>query len=323
MLDSILSFLGGLGTATTAAINWLIAAIATLAGGEIALTKAVGDEQTREQTKWGALIRFLQFGWLLHLGGPIGNLFDAIGRLYGWLKRHIQAIKDFIQYWKDWFDRYYRRYVLPMMNLIQNIRRFLLILRLLHVHFADKLDKWLQQYEMEVNKVFLAIHGTLNQLLDWLTLATNPFSLGRMVLVSVTGRRMAAAITRAITGLPIGHFFPSTSKSAFPWERQPQSSKDYLSETTNPPSSQILLPLLDFLGPSEYDNTVGATDTDIDAAEPLPWGGEFIANVIASEEYVLPDAADPLSIVELLETQAGLLYDAGKGAADALAAAWV
>lgn len=310
MVDFILGFLGGVNAGGTAAINWLIAAVASLAGGEIILSKAVGDEQQLEETKWGQLIKFLQFGWLLGAGGLIAKLISAIQRLHDWLKRHIQPIIDFLKYWRAWFDRFYRLHILPIINLIQRIRRFLLILRLLHIHFADALDKWLQKYEQTLNKIFLTIHGTLNQLIGWASLASSPVGLGRLVLVSVTGRRMIAAITRAVTGLPIGHFFPSTSKSAFPFERQPQSSKDYLSEVTNPPASAIIAPLLSFLSAGEFDDQVGATDQDIDAAEPIPWGEEYISNLVASEHGLAGLPYNGLSLWQSIEVRAGDLNNA-------------
>jgi hypothetical protein len=311
----ILGLLGGISTATSAAINWLIGAVAALAGGEIVLSKAIGDEAELELTKWAQLIKYLTLTWLLGIEGLIAKILAAIQRLHDWLKRHIQPIIDFLKYWRAWFDRFYRLHILPIINLIQRIRRFLLILRLLHIHFADALDKWLQKYEATLNKVFLTIHGTLNQLIGWASLASSPIGLGRLVLVSVTGRRMVGALTRAITSLPIGHFFPSTSSSAFAFERQPVTAADYTSEVTNPPASAIIAPLLSFLGPGEYDDQVGATDADIDAAEAIPWGGEFIANVIAHEDYLNSLVGDNLSLKQAIETSGGILYSGTKDAA--------
>jgi hypothetical protein len=180
----------------------------------------------------------------------------------------------------------------------------------------------LQTYEMDVNKIFLGVHGALTQLINWVSLAANPFGLGRMVLVSVTGRRTVAAIVRAATGLPIGHFLPSNSPKAFAFERQPMSVHDYESEDTNPPASQILFPLLDFLGTGEYDDQVGVTDQDIDAVEPTPWGGELLSSLMASEQFLAGFDADALSLTALLEDQAGLLFTAGTGAANSLTAGW-
>ena len=317
MIDFIFGLLNDAAVEAAAAINWLLGAVVTLASGEIVLAKAIFTEDSIQLTKWAQLLKFLQFGWLLGTGGLLAKLFAAIQKLHDWLQKHIQPIIDFLKKWKAWFDHYYQTYVLPIINMIQRIRRFLLILRLLHIHVADALDKWLQKYEAALNNVFLTIHGTLNQLIGWASLASDPISLGRMVLVSVTGRRMAGAVTRVITGLPIGHFFPSTSSKAFAFEKQPMSAKDYVSEATNPPASQILAPLLSFMGGGEYDDQVGATDSDIDAAEPTPWGPDYITSLLNSAAVIDGLGYDGLSLRQALEAKAGNVYNAGVGGAAA------
>ena len=296
-------------------ISWLLAAVTFLAN-------AVVELATYIKNAVNSLIQFIKNLW----SGGFGNIFT---RLFKWLKQQADALerklKPIIDHIKDlraWWDRYYRLHVLPMIQMIQRIRRFLLILRMLHIHIADKLDAWLAKYEAAINKVNLAVHGTLNQIIDWLNLASNPFGLGRMVLVSIATRRTAAATIRVVTGLPIGHFFPSNSPNAFAFERQPQSSKDYTSETTNPPASQIMLPLLSFLGTGEFDDQVGATDQDIDAIEPNPWGGELVSNLIAGEKFLADYSADALSIRVMLEDRVGLLHDTGIYLGQSLAKVW-
>ena len=322
MLDFLDSFISAVNVATAQAISWLLGAVSALGAGELVLKRALDQEQQTEQTKWERLIQFLSFQWLLGAGGLLGKLMNVLQRLHDWLQKHIGPIIEYIKQLQKWWDTYYRKYVLPVINMIQKVRRYLLILRLLHIHIADRLDQWLAKYEATLNKVNLTVHGYLNLLLNWASLASNPVTLGRLVLVSVTGRRIAAGITRAITGLPIGHFFPSTSPKAFAFERRPQSAADYRSEVTNPPASQILAPLLSFAGTGEVDDQVAVTDQDIDAAEPLPWGEEFISSLEKAEEFVAGSSPDSLSIVQLLVNQDGMLYDAGTGAAQSMMSVW-
>lgn len=315
LFNSIGGFLSNAFAYLATIVSWLMAAVVFLANAVIALATFISNALR-------SLGKFLQNLWDNVIKRTIGGVWNWLQQAQQWLEDKLGPIIDFLKQARKWWDKYYNQYVLPMMNMIQRVRRFLLILRLLHIHFADKLDKWLQTYEMDVNKIFLGVHGALTQLIDWVSLAANPFGLGRMVLVSVTGRRTVAAIVRAATGLPIGHFFPSNSSKAFAFERQPMSVHDYESEDTNPPASQILFPLLDFLGTGEYDDQVGATDQDIDAVEPTPWGGELLSSFLTSEQFLAGFDADSLSLTALLEDQAGLLFTAGTGAANSLTAGW-
>jgi hypothetical protein len=269
MLDFLDSFISAVNVATAQAISWLLGAVSALGAGELVLKRALDSEQQIQQAKWQKLIQFLGFQWLLGAGGLLGKLIDSLQRLWQWIHDHAQQWYDYIKQLQKWWDTYWKKYVQPVLDMIQRVRRVLLILRLLHIHFADKLDNWLAKYEMELNRVNLTVHGYLSMLMNWASLASNPITLGRLVLVSVTGRRIAAGITRAITGLPIGHFFPSTSPKAFAFERRPQSAADYRSEVTNPPASQILAPLLSFASTGEVDRSTRHRCTAAAAAAAL------------------------------------------------------
>ena len=289
-------------------VAWLLAAVTFLANALEVVTTWIAKVLT-------ALTNFLRNLWDYFIKNIVGRILAWLQQAQRWLESHLKPVIDFLKKARAWWDRYYRLHILPIINMIQRIRRFLLILRLLHIHIADALDKWLQKYEAALNKVFLTVHGTLNQLIGWATLASSPIGLGRMVLVSVTGRRTVAAITRAVTGLPIGHFFPSTSSTAFAFERQPQSLKDYQSEVTNPPASQIMAPLLSLFATESFDDQVGATDQDIDAVEATPWGGEYMSQLLASEHAYAGLVYDGLSLRQALEAKAGNVYNAGAAGA--------
>ena len=280
---------------------------------------AIADWLVKAVQKIGGWLKTL---WTEGIKKLPGRLLQIYKDVHKWLEDRLRPIIEFLKNARAWWDRYYKLHILPMINLIQRIRRYLLILRLLHVKFATTLDNWLLKYEQALNKINLAIHGSLNQLIDWLNLTTNPVGLGRLVLVSVATRRAAAALTRAVTGLPIGHFFPYNGPGAFAFEKQPMMAVDYTDPERNPPPSIILAPLLSFMTDAELDPNQVVSDADIDATEPLPWGGTFIANVVAAEDYASNYDADPLGILQMMQDQEGELYTGGQGAAAALAELW-
>jgi hypothetical protein len=315
IFDSISSALSNVTVYLIQIVGYLQAALAYV----WEVLQAVANWLLAAVQKIGAWLKNL---WQGGFKGLFGRLLNLYKQVHDWLELRLRPIIDFLKNVKAWWDRYYRQHILPMINLIQKIRRYLLILRLLHVKFATTLDNWLLKYEQALNKIFGTVHGALNQIIDWLNLATNPTGLGRLVLVSVATRRTIGAITRAVTGLPLGHFFPYNGPGAFAFERQPMTAADYTDPDRNPPPSIILAPLLSFMTDAELDPNQVVSDADIDATETLPWGGTFIANVVAAEEYAANYQGDDLSILALIENQAGELYTAGTGAAASLAALW-
>lgn len=305
---------GGGGDPATIILWEVVSGIEAFLGALVAsLTAAftvIGHYFTQIGGIFGALRKFLGMVWKFLGKLTIGNIIAWIKRAQGWLHDKLQPLIDLIKRYRKMWDDYYRKHVLPIINLIQKVRRYLLVLRLLHIHWADKLDAYLLKEEQYLNRYFLEVRSFLNQALSLATLATNPISLGRMVLISACGRRSVGALARAITGLPLGHFFPSTSIHAFAWEKQPTSLSSYTDIAQNPPPSEILSPLLsDFAGGS-FEGDYGPTDEDIDAVAPLAWGDEFISTLKADLDGA--DARPPgvLSLWQSVSNQTGDLHDA-------------
>lgn len=311
-MDWVFSIFGSITAGINAVTAYLVALIAWLEAALIYLwgiLQAIANWLLTAVQKIGAWLKNL---WQGGFKGLFARLLKLYQDVHLWLEQRLAPIIQFLKNAKAWWDRYYQLHILPMINLIQKIRRYLLILRLLHVKFATKLDNYLLTIEQALNKVNLAIHGSLNMVIDWLNLATNPVGLGRLVLVSIASRRAAGAIVRAVTGLPLGHFFPYNGPGSFAFERQPMKVSDYTDPATNPPASLILLPMLSFMQPAELDPQTAVTDTDIDASESLPWGGTFIKNYTDTTEAMNLWEYNPVSITDALQTQTGDLYAAGQ-----------
>jgi hypothetical protein len=298
-------------------VSYLVQLLRLLFADLIVVATGLNFLAEAEQGVWARLRKFLTFGWLFGIGGTLAKLMSWIHQLQAWLKKHLAGIIAFIKKVRAWFDRYYAQHILPLINLIQRIRRYLLILRLLHIHWADKLDKYLLKEEQYLNKFFLTARGYLNQALNLASLATNPVSLARLVLVSVAGRRAMGALCNAVTGLQIGHFFPSTAKTAFAFEKQPMTARDYTDPATNQTPSEILSPLISDFAAGSYEGDYGPTDPDVDATEHLPWGQQYIDSLLAGNAAYDATLYDGLSVIQALEAKAGNLYNSGDGASSA------
>src|SRR5215471_10659437 len=158
LIDTLLGFLGDIGSGIVAALNYLFNLIAAIA-----------------QFIWNALVLVAQF--LLGALKAIGNFFvhlwqnffrgiftriwDGLVTVTHWLEAHLRPIVRFLQRVQRYIDRIYRLYVRPFLVMIQHIRQFLLILRLLHLKFAEKLDSILGQIQRDVQGVFTQIRGVL------------------------------------------------------------------------------------------------------------------------------------------------------------------
>jgi hypothetical protein len=261
--------------------------------------------------------------WLNHIWNGMSRLFQkivtAVRAAQKWLEARLRPVINFLKRVRALYDRYYKTHILPLINFIQRIRKFLFVLRLFHIKFAEALDTKLVKLETRLNQVFLTTRGYLNLALSLASLATNPISLGRFLIVSVAGRRMVGALIRAVTGLPLGHFFPSNARNRFAWEERPMTVRDYTDPLRNPPPSVILAPLLDSFTEGVYLGDYGPTDSDLDATEQIAWGGEYVDNFAAAEDAFDLLLEDNLSIVQALQTQAGTLWNAGDAGQNILA----
>lgn len=94
--------------------------------------------------------------------------------LYQKLRRWLQKLKA----WLDKFHALQRKYQLlalkRVINLIQRVRKVLVIFRLLHLKFATKLDHWLASIEGKIVTVMFAHARKTNEIIGWLNLILDP-----------------------------------------------------------------------------------------------------------------------------------------------------
>jgi hypothetical protein len=62
-----------------------------------------------------------------------------------------------------------------------------------------------------------------------------------------------------------------------------------------------------------YDDQLGATDQDLDAVEPTPFGLEFINGLLNATAVMDGLGYDGLSITQTLELRAGNYYNSAAG----------
>lgn len=184
------------------------------------------------------------------------KVFSGIQKLTTFLETKLRPIIKFLQMARKYIDKIYKTYIAPFLKVIQHIRQFLQILKLLHVKFAAELDKALAQIQHDVQGVFTQIRGILNTTIDLLNIIADPSKLLRKPTMVLSVRRTINALIRQVTGKPPGWYFPSPRKSAPKGLGFLPANFNPADPDHNPPASYYLgldsgVPSFDFLGDGE------------------------------------------------------------------------
>lgn len=142
------------------------------------------------------------------------TLLKAIQKAWAWLEQKLSAIIDFLKKARALYDKWFKAYIKPILNFLQRIRRIIAILRLLHIHVLDGLDKIIGKIEGKIQQAVLTIRGVLNNLIDIVNLIADPMQIIRHPQLIYALRRSALSLFKVFTGLPAGYFLPSPRKSA-------------------------------------------------------------------------------------------------------------
>jgi hypothetical protein len=258
-----------------------------------------------------AVAKFFQHLWTNFFSKIFSKIVDVLRKVHGWLEAHLRPIINWLKKAQTWLEHHVwtplRRYI----QFLQRIRRYLSILRLLHIKWADALDRRLSKTEAELAHVFLLARGVINQVLTWINAASDPLRLGRMIMVAAGGRRMAAALVRIYTGLPIGIFFPHTGTGSHLYEQNMVSAKDINDPRRNPSASAILLGLspVPIDGFTSDDPT--PDDSAIDQLETVPYFSDYADYLLSSAALFDGMDSPRISITDTIVEQKGQLAEAG------------
>jgi hypothetical protein len=124
-----------------------------------------------------AIAKFLDHLWKNYVKRAIQWLASHVQKLRAWLKRTIGPIIKRLQKIKQWYDQHILKQQLRMLQMIQNLRRILGILRLFHVKWAAKLDGALADMQNRIETTIAVVRGTLNQIINTLAIAFDPTML--------------------------------------------------------------------------------------------------------------------------------------------------
>lgn len=275
-------------------LSSLQAALASILNFLFQLVQAIGEAFRAVGEALGAVFKyglkalqsvgtFFKHLWDNFFKKIFTGIMDAMGKLHRFLELHLRPLINFLKKVRALVDRIYARYIRPYLQMLQRVRRWLAVLKLLHVKFAEVLDRRIAETEAAIARQFLLVRGVLNDVLNFVNAVADPRRLSRMVLVSIAGRRTAAAVIRAVTGLPIGLFFPHTGKGALPFEKPITSHAQVVDPSINQPVSAILGGLLSLPVDGFTDADPTPDSTELDALETSPFFGTLSDALLQGE----------------------------------------
>jgi len=118
--------------------------------------------------------KFLLHIWQNYIQKAVNWLASHVQKLRAWLKRVISPIIKRLEKIKKWYDTHILPQQLRLLQLLQKIRRFLGILRVLHIKWASTLDNALADIQNRIQQSIALVRGTLNQIINTLALVLDP-----------------------------------------------------------------------------------------------------------------------------------------------------
>lgn len=121
----------------------------------------------------------LKWVWENVIKAGLTKLISLIQRIRQWLHDTLGPVIDFIKKVRRWYDDFFNRYVRPLLVILQRIRQFLAIFRLLGFKWAIRLDGDIAAIENKVAQIYTTLRGYLNQAITWLDLIVDPTGILR------------------------------------------------------------------------------------------------------------------------------------------------
>jgi hypothetical protein len=219
------------------------------------------------------------------------GLWSALVKVHAWLEAHLGPVVKFIGKVRAYLDRIFRLYIKPFLNMIQHIRQYLQILRLLGVKWAAALDAKLGKFEADIAGLFLTVRGILTGFIGLLNVLADPLNLFRRPTAVLSIRRIIPSLIKVSTGLPIAFFMPSPRFGAPLGVGQLPLNFNPADPFMNPPASTYFSGDDGLGGFSGFTDGTIPDDTSVDTIAPLDYFDDSL--------YSPPDCTDLATCIQV------------------------
>jgi hypothetical protein len=141
---------------------------------------------------------FLQHLWNDVIKNVLRKILALYAKLRSLLAPIFQRVLAWLQRARQILDYIFRRFIRPYLQMIQRVRQFLQIFRLLCFKWAARLDARLAAIEAKIISVFLTVRQPLNQIISFVGLIADPLGILRRNPVIGMLLRNAPEIKNAI-----------------------------------------------------------------------------------------------------------------------------
>lgn len=158
-----------------------------------------------------AMLHYIAQTWL---GQILKSMWATLKQIFQAVQKEITSIVKLLQYYEK-LVRYYQQKILgPVINLIQALRKTLVLFRIFHLKFAVQLDNYLTGIEGRLTNIFLWYQKELNYIIDALDFIVDPFGLISEGLMVQSAMRSIGAIWAGVMGYPQSGITPAQSTAA-------------------------------------------------------------------------------------------------------------
>ncbi len=167
-----------------------------------------------------------------HLILALGHLRDLIEKIQRWAKK----LKAWLDKWRKLQQQLHTKAFRDVINMIQRIRKILVVFRILHLKFATKLDNWLAGIEGKLTQREVENRRKINEIINYLDLILDPQVLLRQFTLAQSLYRYIRGL-RGVLGIPESR--PLTTME----QTTQQEDRDLLKKTpqlTDPAVQRIL-----------------------------------------------------------------------------------
>src|SRR5581483_4769134 len=256
-IEAILAFLG-----------WLVQTLIVIFHYIFALIQAVFNFFITLGQKIASFFETLWTGFFKKI---FNGFVSAVLKVHDWLESKLAPILDFLKQARAYFDRIFNAYIKPILNLMQDVRKFLSVLRFFGIKWAAQLDAAIAQIQADIASAFLQVRGILNGFIDIVNAISDPLGLLRRPTIVLSVRRTFNAMVHVLTRRPVGFFFPSPRKNAVPGIGQLPANFLPSDTTYNPPASSFFSGDDGLGGYNGFAPATVPPDTSVDDTDPLDY----------------------------------------------------
>lgn len=116
----------------------------------------------------GVLLKAVDQLWSGPLKSLLSKILEALNKLKDFALKGLLNLARALHKVREWMDEYYDKYARPVLQWIQIVRKYLAILRLFNIKWADKLDGILGRIQSKIFAPYLYVIRSINGLANWI-----------------------------------------------------------------------------------------------------------------------------------------------------------